>query len=368
MNNTVLVTGGAGFIGSNFVLNWIAKTKAGVVNLDLLTYAGNRRNLLSIESDPRHVFVKGDIGDGALVGSLLEKYKPRAILHFAAESHVDRSIAGPGAFIQTNIVGTFSLLEQAKVYWSELGAEDKTAFRFLHVSTDEVYGTLEANDPAFTEETPYTPNSPYAASKASSDHLVRAYFHTYGFPVLTTNCSNNYGPYQFPEKLIPLTIVNILLGRPLPVYGDGLQVRDWLHVEDHCAAILQALTEGAPGEVYNIGGNSETTNIEIVRTLCALVDAYLAEHAELRGAFAASPAANGKCSVDLISHVRDRPGHDRRYAINYAKAAKDLRYAPGRDLTQGLRATLQWYIDNTGWWQALMGRDYSAWLQKNYSR
>src|SRR5271156_780312 len=272
MNNTVLVTGGAGFIGSNFVLNWIAKTKAGGVNLFLLTYAGNRRNLLSIESDPRHVFVKGDIGDGALVGSLLEKYKPRAILHFAAESHVDRSIAGPAAFIQTNIVGTFSLLEQAKKYWSALPAEDKKAFRFLHVSTDEVYGTLGADDPAFTEETPYTPNSPYAASKASSDHLVRAYFHTYGLPVLTTNCSNNYGPYQFPEKLIPLMIHNALNGKSLPVYGDGQNVRDWLYVADHCDAIFTVLEGGQSGETYNIGGLNEQKNLDVINVLCTILD------------------------------------------------------------------------------------------------
>jgi dTDP-glucose 4,6-dehydratase len=365
--NNVCVTGGAGFIGANFVRHWLSRTRAGrVVVLDALTYAGHLENLADLERDPRYVFVRGDICDESAVRDLLEKYAIDTIVHFAAESHVDRSILGPDDFIRTNIVGTHSLLKAAKALW--IDGPRKRAHRFHHVSTDEVYGSLGPADAPFCESTPYAPNSPYSASKAASDHLVRAYHETYGLSTTVTNCSNNYGPYQFPEKLIPLTIVNILLGKSLPVYGDGLQVRDWLHVEDHCAAIAQALTQGSPGEVYNIGGNAETTNIEIVRTLCALVDAHLAERPHLCSAFAASPAANGKPSVDLISHVRDRPGHDRRYAINYAKAAKDLGYAPGRDLTQGLRATLQWYIDHLGWWQAMMGRDYSAWVKKNYSR
>jgi dTDP-glucose 4,6-dehydratase len=363
----VCITGGAGFIGANFVRHWLRRGREGrVVVLDALTYAGNIENLAGLERDPRYVFVRGDICDERAVLELLQKHAIDTIVHFAAESHVDRSILGPDDFIRTNVVGTHSLLKAAKTVW--LDTPGAGAHRFHHVSTDEVYGSLGPADAPFCESTPYAPNSPYSASKAASDHLVRAYHETYGLSTTVTNCSNNYGPYQFPEKLIPLTIVNILLGKPLPVYGDGLQVRDWLHVEDHCAAIAAALTEGRSGEVYNIGGNSETTNIEIVRTLCALVDAYLAEHPELRHTFAASPAASGKPSVDLIAHVRDRPGHDRRYAIDYGKAAKELRYAPGRDLTQGLRATLQWYIDNTGWWQALMGRDYSAWVQKNYGR
>ncbi len=354
MNDTVLVTGGAGFIGSNFVLNWIAKTKSSVVNLDLLTYAGNRRNLFSIENDPRHIFVKGDIGDGALVRSLLEKYKPRAILHFAAESHVDRSIAGPGAFVQTNIVGTFSLLEQVKMYWSELGAEDKTAFRFLHVSTDEVYGTLEADDPAFTEDTPYTPNSPYAASKASSDHLVRAYFHTYGLPVLTTNCSNNYGPYQFPEKLIPLVILNALEGKPLPVYGDGLNVRDWLFVGDHCAAIRQVLERGKIGQTYNIGGRSERKNIDVVTTICDILD-------ELR------PDAKIGSRRGLITYVKDRPGHDRRYAINAEKIAGELGWTPEKQFEGGIRETVEWFLDNLAWVDDVRSGAYQQWIDLNYS-
>ncbi|MFY9935777.1 MAG: dTDP-glucose 4,6-dehydratase [Silvibacterium sp.] len=354
MNDTILVTGGAGFIGSNFVLNWIAKTKAGIVNLDLLTYAGNRRNLVSVEGDSRHVFVKGDIGDGALVGSLLEKYKPRAILHFAAESHVDRSIAGPGAFIQTNIVGTFSLLEQAKKYWSGLPAEDKAAFRFLHVSTDEVYGTLGTDDPAFTEETAYTPNSPYAASKASSDHLVRAYFHTYGLPVLTTNCSNNYGPFQFPEKLIPLVILNALEGKPLPVYGDGLNVRDWLFVGDHCAAIRQVLERGRIGETYNVGGSSERTNLNVVTTICDILD-------ELR------PDAKIGSRRELITYVKDRPGHDRRYAINAEKIANELGWRPEKQFESGIRETVEWFLENLAWVDDVRSGAYQQWIDLNYA-
>ena len=300
----ILVTGGAGFIGSNFVLDWIAAEGTPVVNLDKLTYAGNPGNLASLKDDARHIFVKGDIGDRALVAKLLQQYQPEAIVHFAAESHVDRSIHGPAEFVQTNVVGTFSLLEEARAYWSALAEPAKSRFRFLHVSTDEVYGSLGPNDPAFTETTPYTPNSPYAASKAASDHLVRAYHHTYGLPTVTTNCSNNYGPLQFPEKLIPLVILNAVSGKPLPIYGDGLNVRDWLYVGDHCAAVRLALKKGRLGETYNIGGNSEKTNLEIVNTICAILD-------ELRPVFA--PHAQ------LITFVKDRPGHDRRYAIDATK-------------------------------------------------
>jgi dTDP-glucose 4,6-dehydratase len=363
----VFITGGAGFIGANFVRHWLASAREGrVVVFDALTYAGNIDNLAGLDGDPRYVFVKGDICDEAAVRAQLEQHHIDTVVHFAAESHVDRSILGPDDFMRTNILGTHALLKVAKSLWIERKAVG--AHRFHHVSTDEVYGSLGPTDAPFHEATPYAPNSPYSASKASSDHLVRAYRETYGLDTTVTNCSNNYGPYQFPEKLIPLTIVNILLGKPLPVYGDGLQVRDWLHVEDHCVAIARALTDGRPGEVYNIGGNSETTNIEIVRTLCALVDECLAERADLQKAFPASPAVSGKRAADLITHVRDRLGHDRRYAIDYRKAERELEYAPGRDLAQGLRATLQWYIAHTAWWQALMGRDYAAWVQKNYSR
>jgi dTDP-glucose 4,6-dehydratase len=363
----VFITGGAGFIGANFVRHWLASAREGrVVVFDALTYAGNIDNLAGLDRDRRYVFVKGDICDEAAVRALLEQHHIDTVVHFAAESHVDRSILGPDDFMRTNILGTHALLKVAKSLWIERKVVG--SHRFHHVSTDEVYGSLGPTDAPFHEATPYAPNSPYSASKASSDHLVRAYHETYGLDTTVTNCSNNYGPYQFPEKLIPLTIVNILLGKPLPVYGDGLQVRDWLHVEDHCVAIARALTDGRPGEVYNIGGNSETTNIEIVRTLCALVDECLAERSDLREAFPASPAVSGKRAADLITHVRDRLGHDRRYAIDYRKAERELEYAPARDLAQGLRATLQWYIAHTAWWQALMGRDYAAWVQKNYSR
>jgi dTDP-glucose 4,6-dehydratase len=362
----VFITGGAGLIGANFVRHWLGNSKEGrVVVLDALTYAGNIDNLAGLDKDPRYVFVKGDICDEPAVRALLEQHHIDTVVHFAAESHVDRSILGPDDFIRTNIVGTHALLKAAKALW--IDTKTTAGHRFHHVSTDEVYGSLQPKDPAFHEATPYAPNSPYSASKAASDHLVRAYHETYGLDTTVTNCSNNYGPYQFPEKLIPLTIVNILLGKPLPVYGDGLQVRDWLHVEDHCAAIALALRHGRPGEVYNIGGNSETTNIEIVRTLCDLVDECLSERADLRQAFPESPGVGGKRAADLITHVRDRLGHDRRYAIDYRKAERDLRYAPGRNLTQGLSATLEWYIANTAWWRAVMGRDYAAWLQKNYS-
>jgi dTDP-glucose 4,6-dehydratase len=363
----VFITGGAGFIGANFVRHWLTNAREGrVVVFDALTYAGNIDNLAGLDTDPRYVFVKGDICDEAAVRALLEQHHVDTVVHFAAESHVDRSILGPDDFMRTNILGTHSLLKVAKTLW--IDRKIVPAHRFHHVSTDEVYGSLGPKDAAFHEATPYAPNSPYSASKASSDHLVRAYHETYGLDTTVTNCSNNYGPYQFPEKLIPLTIVNILLGKPLPVYGDGLQVRDWLHVEDHCVAIARALSDGRSGEVYNIGGNSETTNIEIVRTLCSLVDASLSERTDLREAFPASPAVSGNRAADLIAHVRDRPGHDRRYAINYSKAARELNYAPARDLTQGLRTTLEWYIAQTAWWQALMGRDYAAWVQKNYSQ
>ncbi len=365
--HNVLITGGAGFIGTNFVRHWLNATQAGrVVVLDALTYAGNIDNLAGLDKNPRYHFVKGDICDEAAVRDLLEQNQIDTVAHFAAESHVDRSILGPDDFIRTNIVGTYSLLKAAKTLW--IDRKTVPAHRFHHVSTDEVYGSLGPQDPAFHEATPYAPNSPYSASKASSDHLVRAYHETYGLNTTITNCSNNYGPYHFPEKLIPLTIVNILLGKPLPVYGDGLQVRDWLYVEDHCAAIALALKRGKAGEVYNIGGNSETTNIEIVKALCALVDKALSSRADLRSAFPDSPAAKGKQALDLITHVRDRPGHDRRYAIDYAKAAKELGYAPTRNLGAGLRDTLDWYLGNIGWWRALLGRDYAAWVEKNYRR
>jgi dTDP-glucose 4,6-dehydratase len=363
----LLITGGAGFIGANFVRHWLASSGEGrVVVFDALTYAGNIDNLEGLDRDPRYTFVKGDICDEAAVRALLEQRRIDTLVHFAAESHVDRSILGPDDFIRTNIVGTHSLLKAAKALWIE--RKTVPAHRFHHVSTDEVYGSLGPKDPAFHEATPYAPNSPYSASKASSDHLVRAYHQTYGLDTTVTNCSNNYGPYQFPEKLIPLTIVNILLGKPLPVYGDGLQVRDWLHVEDHCAAISLALTRGRSGEVYNVGGNSETTNLEIVRTLCGLVDKSLDERADLRAAFPGSPVVGGNRAVGLITHVRDRLGHDRRYAINYAKATGELGYTPARDLAGGLGATLDWYLANTPWWQALLGRDYANWLEKNYKR
>jgi dTDP-glucose 4,6-dehydratase len=363
----MFITGGAGFIGANFVRHWLANSREGrVVVFDALTYAGNIDNLAGLDADPRYVFVKGDICDEGTVRALLDQHRIDTVVHFAAESHVDRSILGPDDFIRTNIVGTHSLLKAAKALW--IDKKTVPAHRFHHVSTDEVYGSLGPKDAPFHEATPYAPNSPYSASKASSDHLVRAYHETYGLETTVTNCSNNYGPYQFPEKLIPLTIVNILLGKPLPVYGDGLQVRDWLHVEDHCVAIGLALTRGRSGEVYNVGGNSETTNIEIVRTLCDLVDAYLVKRSDLKRAFPASPAVSGKRAADLITHVRDRLGHDRRYAIDYSKAARELSYAPARNLAQGLGVTLEWYIANMGWWQSVMGRDYAAWVQKNYSR
>jgi len=331
----LLVTGGAGFIGANFVLSTIAETGEAIVNLDTLTYAGNLRNLQSLTGDARHEFVRGDICDRPLVRQLLAARRPRAVVHFAAESHVDRSIASPADFIQTNVVGTFSLLEEARAYWGTLAGNDGERFRFLHVSTDEVYGSLGAADPAFTETSPYAPNSPYAASKAAADHLVRAYYHTYGLPVLTTNCSNNYGPYQFPEKLVPLLIANALAGKPLPVYGDGLNVRDWLYVADHCAAIRITLQQGRAGETYNIGGAAERKNIEVVRMLCAFLDE-------------ARPRNSGRYE-GLITYVKDRPGHDRRYAMDASKILRELGWRPKESFESGLRKTVRWYLDNAAW-------------------
>jgi dTDP-glucose 4,6-dehydratase len=365
--HNLCVTGGAGFIGANFVRHWLEHTREGrVVVLDALTYAGNVENLAGLERNARYVFVHGDICDEGTVRQLLETHRIDTLVHFAAESHVDRSILGPDDFIRTNVVGTHALLKAARELW--LVRKIVPAHRFHHVSTDEVYGSLGAHDAPFSESSAYAPNSPYSATKAASDHLVRAYHETYGLQTTITNCSNNYGPYQFPEKLIPLTLINILRGKPLPVYGDGLQVRDWLHVADHCDAIALALERGRPGEVYNIGGNSETTNIRVVRTLCALVDELIGGSPELKAAHPASPGAQGEPADRLIEHVRDRPGHDRRYAIDYRKAQRELGYAPSRDLATGLRSTLEWYLRNRGWWEALLGRDYAAWVEKNYQR
>jgi dTDP-glucose 4,6-dehydratase len=351
-NGTILVTGGAGFIGSNFVLQWI-KNGGRAVNLDLQTYAGNPENLQSIQENPSHVLVRGDICDGAVVSALLREHRPRAIVHFAAESHVDRSIVSPGEFIRTNVEGTFRLLEEARKYWSSLEESDRSNFRFLHVSTDEVYGTLGADDPAFSETTPYAPNSPYAASKASSDLLVRAYFHTYKFPTVTTNCSNNYGPFQFPEKLIPLVILNALEGKQLPIYGDGKNVRDWLFVGDHCAAIRTVLAKGRLGETYNIGGNSERTNLEVVTGICNLLD-------ELCPNSAITPRTG------LMRFVPDRPGHDRRYAINASKIHREFGWAPTVTFEEGLRKTVEWYLKNSGWVENVRTGAYRDWIKKNY--
>jgi dTDP-glucose 4,6-dehydratase len=353
MPDSILVTGGAGFIGSNFVLSWISTVGSPVINLDLLTYAGNPLNLAAIDNDPHHQLVRADICDAEFVAALLRDQKPRAIVHFAAESHVDRSIVDPGAFIRTNVHGTFTLLEQARLYWSQLDEADRAAFRFLHVSTDEVYGTLGPEDPAFSEGTPYAPNSPYAASKAGSDHLVRAYFHTFGLPTLTTHCSNNYGPFQFPEKLIPLIILNALEGRPLPVYGDGRNVRDWLYVGDHCSAIRTVLTKGNLGETYNVGGNSERTNLDVVNTICNVLD-------ELR-----PDASIGKRS-NLIRFVPDRPGHDRRYAINSSKITTELGWQPTVRFEDGLRHTVQWYLENSDWVENVRSGSYREWLRRHY--
>jgi dTDP-glucose 4,6-dehydratase len=351
--NMIFITGGAGFIGGNFILDWLAKHDEPVLNIDKLTYAGNLQTLASLEGDARHIFVHGDIGNRTLLDMLLLKHRPRAVLNFAAESHVDRSIHGPGEFIQTNIVGTFNLLEAVRAYWSGLPATQQTAFRFLHVSTDEVYGSLADDAPAFTEHHRYEPNSPYSASKASSDHLVRAYHHTYGLPVLTTNCSNNYGPYHFPEKLIPLMIVNALSGKLLPVYGDGQQIRDWLYVKDHCSAIRCVLEFGHIGETYNVGGWNEMANIDIVNTVCSLLD-------ELR------PRADGDSYSRQITYVTDRPGHDRRYAINASKLADKLGWRPDETFDTGIRKTVQWYLDNPDWVTNVHSGAYREWLERQY--
>lgn len=349
----ILVTGGAGFIGSNFVLDWLKVNQEPVLNLDALTYAGNLENLDSLKGDSRHVFVQGNICDNSLVSSLLSQYKPRAIIHFAAESHVDRSIFGPDLFFQTNVMGTLNLLECAKAFYDqELSAEEKEQFRFLHVSTDEVYGSLGFDDPAFTEETPYRPNSPYSASKASSDHAVRAWFHTYGFPVLTTNCSNNYGPYQFPEKLIPLVISNALARKPLPIYGDGLNIRDWLYVGDHCSAIRCVLEKGKLGETYNVGGHNERNNITIVKTICEILDEV-------------KPHPDGSYA-DLITFVKDRPGHDRRYAIDSTKLQTQLGWKPQECFETGIRKTVEWYLSHQTWVKNVQSGAYREWTAKQY--
>ena len=349
----ILVTGGAGFIGSNFVLDWLAGGGEPVVNLDALTYAGNLHNLDGLRGDARHVFVHGQIGDRALVDRLLAEHRPRAVVHFAAESHVDRSILGPEEFLRTNVYGTFTLLESARGHWSGLPDAEKAAFRFLHVSTDEVYGSLAAGAPAFTEDHVYEPNSPYSASKAASDHLVRAWHHTYGLPVLTTNCSNNYGPYHFPEKLIPLMIVNALAGKPLPVYGDGQQVRDWLYVADHCSAIRRVLEAGRLGETYNIGGWNEKTNLEIVHTVCDLLDGL-------------TPRADGQAYRTQITHVKDRPGHDRRYAIDARKIERELGWRPAETFETGIRKTVAWYLAHPAWVQGVQSGTYREWLAAQY--
>ena len=346
----ILVTGGAGFIGSNFILDWLETNGEPVIDVDKLTYAGNPANLEAVAGDPRHVLVRGDIGDRALVGALLREHRPRAIVNFAAESHVDRSISGPEDFIQTNVVGTFHLLEEVRAYWTSLDERERPKFRFLHVSTDEVYGSLGADDAAFSETTPYAPNSPYSASKAASDHLVRAYHHTYGLPMLTSNCSNNYGPRQFPEKLIPLMIHNALNGKSLPVYGDGRNVRDWIYVRDHCAAVATVLERGTPGETYNIGGNSERTNLDVVHTLCDLL-------AELQ------PGLDYRA---LVTFVRDRPGHDRRYAIDSRKICDELGWTPSETFASGMRKTVEWYIANQRWVENVTSGEYKNWIAHNY--
>ena len=347
----ILVTGGAGFIGANFVLDWRSEVGEPVVNVDKLTYAGNLGSLAALKDDPGHIFVRGDIGDRATIDALLAAHRPRAIVNLAAESHVDRSIHGPAAFIETNIDGTFALLEAARAYWSALPEPERSRFRFLHVSTDEVYGSLAPDAAGFSETTPYAPNSPYSASKAASDHLVRAYHHTYGLPTLTTNCSNNYGPLQFPEKLIPLMIVNAIAGKPLPVYGDGKNVRDWLYVGDHCAAIRTVLARGAPGATYNVGGNAEKTNIEVVRTICRVLAEQLP----------------GRDYSAQISFVRDRPGHDRRYAIDASKIRGELGWAPRETFETGLSRTVRWYLDHAAWLQAVSSGEYQKWISLNYT-
>jgi dTDP-glucose 4,6-dehydratase len=349
-NTMILVTGGAGFIGANFVLDWFAARDEPVVNLDLLTYAGNLGNLAPLADDARHVFVRGDIGDRALVERLLGEHRPRAIVNFAAESHVDRSIHAPAAFVATNVVGTFNLLDVARAHWAALPDAQQRAFRFLHVSTDEVYGSLGAGDPAFVETTPYAPNSPYSASKAASDHMVRAYHHTYGLPTLTSNCSNNYGPLQFPEKLIPLMIVNALAGKPLPVYGDGLNVRDWLYVGDHCAALRAVLDAGRPGETYNVGGNAEIANLDVVKTLCRVLAALVP----------------GRDFTRQIAFVKDRPGHDRRYAIDASRIRRELGWSPRETFASGLERTVRWYLDHGAWIDAVLSKEYQKWISLNY--
>ena len=350
----IVVTGGAGFIGSNFVLDWLANPKAeGIINLDKLTYAGNLSTLAPLAKDPRHIFIQGDIGDSTLVTHLLQEHRPRAIINFAAESHVDRSIHGPADFIQTNILGSFNLLECTRTHWNSLPTEEQQQFRFLHVSTDEVYGSLGASDAAFKETTAYEPNSPYSASKAASDHLVRAWFHTYGLPVLTTNCSNNYGPYHFPEKLIPLVILNALNGKPLPIYGDGMQVRDWLYVGDHCAAIRRVLEKGTLGETYNVGGWNEKANLEVVKTICAILD-------ELR------PRPNGGSYAEQIRFVTDRPGHDRRYAIDASKLERELGWKPAETFATGIRKTVEWYLANPEWVTGVQSGSYRDWINQHY--
>jgi dTDP-glucose 4,6-dehydratase len=349
----ILVTGGAGFIGTNFILDWLTQSDEEIINLDNLTYAGNLENLASLKDDKQHIFIKGDICDSTLIISLLTKYKPRAIINFAAESHVDRSIKEPEGFIQTNIVGTFRLLEATRAYWGALENMKKEKFRFLHISTDEVYGSLSSKEKAFDEEHRYEPNSPYSASKAASDHLIRAYHNTYGLPVLTTNCSNNYGPYQFPEKLIPLIIINALTNKPLPVYGDGQQIRDWLYVKDHCDAIRRVLEAGTPGETYNIGGWNEKTNIDIIHTVCSLLDTL-------------SPHVDGKHYNEQITFVTDRPGHDRRYAINSNKIKRDLGWKPAETFETGIHKTVQWYLNNQSWVKNIQSGAYREWIDKNY--
>ncbi|MEF8714197.1 MAG: dTDP-glucose 4,6-dehydratase [Accumulibacter sp.] len=349
----ILVTGGAGFIGANFVIDWLTQSDEALINLDKLTYAGNRENLASLANDPRHLFVHGDIGDRELINRLLEQYQPRAIINFAAESHVDRSIHGPEDFIQTNIVGTFHLLETVRAYWSGLPDEARQGLRFLQVSTDEVYGSLARDEAAFSETHRYEPNSPYSASKAAGDHLVRAYHHTYGLPVLTTHCSNNYGPYHFPEKLIPLIIVNALAGKSLPVYGDGQQIRDWLYVKDHCSAIRRVLEAGRPGEAYNIGGWNEKPNLDIVHTVCALLDEF-------------RPRADGKPYREQVSYVTDRPGHDRRYAIDARKIERELGWKPAETFDTGIRKTILWYLENQDWVRHVQSGAYRDWVEKNY--
>lgn len=350
----ILVTGGAGFIGSNFILEWIGQGRGTVINLDLLTYAGNLESLASLEGNPQHIFVRGDIGDAELVGRLLETYRPKAILNFAAESHVDRSILGPEAFLKTNIHGTFALLGEALRYFRTLDGEDAARFRFLHVSTDEVFGTLEPEAPAFHEDTPYAPNSPYAASKAASDHLVRAWVHTYGLPALITNCSNNYGPRQFPEKLLPLIIHNALQGKPLPIYGDGQQVRDWLYVADHCRAIMRVLDAGVVGETYNVGGKNQLANLDVVHQVCALLDELV-------------PDSPNRPHSSLIRFVQDRPGHDRRYAIDPTKIERELQWQPEETFATGLRSTVAWYLENNAWVENVTSGAYKRWIDANYA-